>query len=185
MAKNDSIFLFCIPGEIYKGKSIEEVAKNYTKMAIEEYDSFVTFDPIYEPYKQIPDMRDFALKKEDRKIFRNLFLHQQMTRVGEIYGLVNSSSHLFNPEYSVEDLFLPDLDVVEFHGRKISQAQEIKKFYESNGWKVCEYYETIRRSIWIARKGRFSKAQETVSVKSLLRIAEEKFGYNPKKLCWA
>lgn len=184
MVKKGPIFLFCIPGEIYKGKSLEDVARDYTEMAIHAYDSFVTFDPKYEAYKEKPDFQDFALKKEDKKVFRNLFLYQQMTRVGKIFGLVNSSRHLFNPEGPSEDFLFPDLDVVEFHERKIAQVQEVKAFYESYGWSASVYDGAIRRSIWIAKKGRFVQSPQVVSTKALLNIAEEHFGYNREKLCW-
>ncbi|MBS3073341.1 hypothetical protein J4465_00905 [Candidatus Pacearchaeota archaeon] len=184
MAKRNSIFLFCIPGEIYKGKFAEEVAKIYTEMTIKDYNSFVIFDPKYENYKKTPDVQDFGLTKEKTKIFRNLFLYQQMTKVGKVYGLINSSRHLFSPEGKSEGEFYPDLNVIEFHERKKTQVDEVKSFYESYGWNVFVYDHAIRKSVWISKRGRFANAPHIVSTKALLNVAEEHFRYDSKKLYW-
>ncbi|MBT4257928.1 hypothetical protein HOD88_01970 [archaeon] len=132
--------LVCSPGKVYSEIGEQEAAEKYTQMAIEGFDGLVKFHSDYEELKEIPDNSSVVARKDGRGLIRTLFHNQPVVRVGEIPVNLSSSSHLFNVEHILgEDLYLPDLDVVEFRGRRkeVQVASDIvSHFYREFGWNV-------------------------------------------------
>lgn len=178
------ITLFCNPGDAYRGKPVDWVARAYTAMAIRDYDAFVTFDESYDP--ETPDHQRVLGAKGDRGIVFTLFAKQPIIRVGEVQGNFVSSSYLFNPDTGSENLFLPDLDVVIMGGDGAGDAAgEIKRFYELHGWNVTATGQRIPRNLVLGPDDeRFTEAVSMPSPTILLTIAMQQAGYDPTRLAF-
>ena len=181
------LIIFCIPQQVYAGKPEQDIAKEYTKMAIEDYDRLISFDENYMPFVEAPDYGSVVGQKNERNLLLTLFAQQPMIRVGDINNNFLSSSYLFNPESSDEGLLLPDLDIIQINGD--SQVREaantIKQFYEEFGWRayIFEGKITERKEINPAY-GRYKQPIEIIDPDVLREIAKEKVGYSLTDLCF-
>jgi hypothetical protein len=177
------LILFCSPGDLYKGKVEEQVAKQYKKFAIDDYDELIEFESDYDPLK--PDYIARLNPKEDRDLILTIFFNQPMIKIGNLSGKFFSSSYLFNPK-SDSGLSLPDLDVVQIGGKgNVNLAMEnIKQLYEKNKWKVYVHEGDIRKMVVPAGSSRFEGSIEIMYPGDLIGIAKEKLNYNSSELCF-
>jgi len=182
-----SLIVFCNPHLSYRGGLIEEVAREYTRMAIEEYDALVSFAPEYLQYAASPDANVSLSKKEGRNIELSVFAMQPLVRVGYINSHFESSSYLFNPESENQNMFLPDLDVVEIKGKQNVKeaANTIECFYKKFGWNVYVFDGKIDKKIEVKPNSeRFSGPIKIFDPNELRHIAKEKVKYDLEKLCF-
>lgn len=175
------LILFCSPGDSYKGKVEGQIAEEYKKFAIDDYDKFIKFKSDYNP--SMPDYIARLGEKAGRDLILTIFFNQPMIQIGDLRGKFFSSSYLFNPKLDSKRL-LPDLDVVQIGGKNnIDLAmKEIKQFYENNNWKVCVHEGDIRKMIVHAGSSRFEGPIEIIYPVDLISIAKEKLDYNPPEL---
>ncbi len=180
------LIVFCNPRQVYAGKLELDIAREYTKMAIDDYDKLISFDEKYLPFVETPDYEFCIGKKGSRNLLLNLFAQQPMTRVGDVYENFKSSSYLFNPE-SKEELCLPDLDVVQIEGdyQVRDAAKTIKQFYESFGWEAYIFDGQIEERIVVNPiSDRYDGPIEIIPPGILREIAEETVGYDVEGLCF-
>ena len=180
------LIVFCNPQQVYEGKLEQDIAREYTKMAIDDYDKLISFDEKYMPFVETPDY-EFAIgKKGNRNLLLTLFAQQPMTRVGDVYENFKSSSYLFNPE-SKEGLCLPDLDVIQIEGNSQVRdaAKTIKQFYENFGWETYIFDGRIEERIVVNPiSERYDKSIEIIPPEILREIAEETVEYDLEELCF-
>ncbi|MCK4634580.1 MAG: hypothetical protein KAT37_01780 [Candidatus Aenigmarchaeota archaeon] len=178
--------VFCNPEDTYKGKSEEEVARIYTKMAIEDYDKLISFEESYMPHVETPDYVRKVSEKENRDLMLTLFAKQPVTRVGQIKSNFTSSSYLFNPASDSNQL-LPDLDVIELEGGKDTEnaAYEIASFYVDYGWSAAVVdTEILKTKNMKPDSNRFGDSLEIKDPKSIINLAAFQVDYNKKKFCF-
>lgn len=182
----EELIIFCNPGQIYSGNLEHEVAKDYTKMAIKDYDQLISFDEKYLPFVETPDYEAIVGQKNKRNLLLSLFANQPMTKVGRISNKFKSSSYLFNPE-SEDELLLPDLDVIQIAG--VSQvrtaAKIIKQFYDKYGWQTYIFDKKIneRREI-TPTSDRYNHPIQIIDPEILREIAKEEVRYDLYDLCF-
>jgi len=181
------LIIFCNPKQVYQGKLERDVARDYTKMAMEDYDKLISFDKKYLPFVEIPDYETVVGQKNGRNLLLTLFANQPMIRVGSIDNRFKSSSYLFNPESEREDLLLPDLDIIQIDG--VSQvknaANKIKQFYDKFGWQTYIFDGNILDKKEInPTSDRYNHSIQIINPEILRDIAKEKVGYNTKDLCF-
>ena len=181
------LIIFCNPRQVYQGKLEQDVARDYTKMAIEDYDRLIFFDKKYMPFVETPDYETIVGQKNGKNLLLTLFANQPMIRVGTIDNRFQSSSYLFNPESESEDLLLPDLDIVQING--VSQVRDaantIKQFYDKFGWQTYIFDGKISDKKEInPTSDRYNHSIQIINPEILRDIAKEKVGYNPKDLCF-
>jgi len=181
------LIIFCNPKQVYLGKLEQDVARDYTKMAIEDYDKLISFDKKYIPFVETPDYESIVGQKNGRNLLLTLFANQPMIRVGDINNKFQSSSYLFNPESSDEDLLLPDLDIVQIDG--VSQvrdaANSIKHFYEMFGWQAYIFDGKIEDKKEInPTSNRYNQPIQIINPEILKEIAKEKVRYSLTDLCF-
>ena len=176
------ITLFCKPSEgLYKGEVLD-IARIYTKMAIEGYDALVEFSKDYKPFADVPDFEGVVGEKGGRDLVCTAFAEQEVVRIGDLHSDFTSSSYLFNPRSTFRGLLLPDLDVILVKGdvMVLRAVGKIQKFYESNGWQTHVHACPIQREKPV-ESGRVKKVIEP---KALLDIARENLGYSLDKVCF-
>jgi len=181
------LIVFCTPLQVYAELLEQEVAGKYTKMAIEDYDSLISFDETYMPFVETPDYEFVVGQKNGRNLLLTLFAQQPMIRVEDIENNFLYSSYLFNPESSDEDLLLPDLDIIQINGD--SQVREaantIRQFYENFGWRTSIFEGIITDRIEInPTSGRYNQPIEIIDPDVLREIAKEKVRYSITDLCF-
>jgi len=181
------LILFCKPSNdlsnLYKTMNETEVAKNYTQMAINEFDKFVNFAPDYNPI--IPDLSGLIGKKAGKDLYFTLFVKQPIVKIGSKKFNLTSSSYLFNPGFSEEDLYLPDLDIIEVNNMKEKLVQlaidQIKLFYEKHSWRTYIYPDKLEKTKEL-KSIRFPYGIDIFDPILLIEIAKEKLEYNSDKL---
>src|SRR3989344_4985337 len=181
------LFVFCNPRETYRMMNEREAARTYTKMAIEDYDSLISFDKSYVPFLATPDKIDCAGEKENKTLFLTLFAQQQINRIGNMTRMFTSSSYLFNPEFlNTEGLLLPDLDVVQISGEKYAgrAARLIANFYRGYGWSTCILEGAIRKRLVTLNNSRSLGNVRIADYVDLVRLAHEHVGYDLERLCF-
>ena len=187
------LVLFCIPKEeTYKHLSELEIAQKYTQMAIEDYDSFISFDPQYSekqiqynrkptPQIEVPDYEATIGRKNGLDLMLSLFSQQPVTKIGNIKNKFITSSYLFNiADEDASNLLLPDLDVVELTGQRnlINAAMSIRDFYQSYGWQVHVHDQKLKKERIIETTStRLGNEIKTFKPNLLRNIAHEKLGY--------
>ena len=181
------LIIICNPEDAYREKLEQDVAREYTKMAINDYDRLVSFDQKYLPFVETPDYEANVGKKQGRNLTLTLFTQQPMIRIGDIQGSFISSSYLFNPESGHDELLLPDLDIIQIEGA--SQVREgadiIKAFYEKFGWKIFIYDGKITDIKKVKSPSeRFEDKIEIINPTALQELAKEKVGYSITDLCF-
>jgi hypothetical protein len=180
------ILLFCTPGQAYEGMDLETTARAYTKMAIRDYDRLIEFDEAYLPFAETPDYAAKVGVSGKRDLMLTLFARQQIKRVGNVRGNIQSSSYLFNPESGLEGLLLPGLDVVQLEGHNNieSAAAEIRRFYQSYGWAVKTLEGGIAERLKVKPAlERLGPELEIYDPIKLMRIAEELALGKPQSPC--
>ncbi len=180
------LIVFCNPQQVYRGKLEQDVARDYTKMAIEDYDKLISFDEKYMPFVETPDYDSNVGSKNGRSLLLTLFAQQPMIRVGNVHRNFQSSSYLFNPE-SDSELLLPDLDIVQLEGNSQIKdaAKTIKQFYEAFGWKAYIFDGKISDKQEITpTSSRLQKTIEIINPAILRYIAKEKVRYVLDNLCF-
>lgn len=192
----NSLILFCKPDNTYRGLSENQTAKEYTHMAIDEYDKLIKFAKKYELFLITPDFEELIGKKEGKNIWLTLFAQQAMIQVGKLNQEFTSSSYLFNPENDNKELLLPDLDVIQMKGSyQVREATEIiRRFYESFGWQTYIFDGAIQETKLIRPQSeiivegetikRFQNKINIINPEELKQIAKEKINYNLEKLCF-
>lgn len=212
MAREKSIFLFCIPKpEAYndKIKSLNAIAAEYKMMAISGFNNFVEFEPGYEKGESIPDAPPlYALKKEGRIVKIRLYLEERVKRIGQSQGRFLLSSYLLNPEFlkgeeknaeEEGEKLLPDAELIEIvynlKGVEKGQGdslcdpqkcfQEFKQFYSHYNWDVHLHpYDIPKINILLHRNyNKFPQAPQIIGAQTLIALAEL-YDYNREKLCW-
>lgn len=185
----DKVILLCNPAEAYKDKKETEVARAYTKFAIEDYDKLVRFNPSYDATK--PDLEQLVWSKGGLKIKETVFAEQPITKVSDVDCSLISTSYLFNPECKLENLLLPDLDIVELRSEdKVQEAaSKIKEFYEKAGWRVETYRGEIRKIKFAPdvdkyNRERFPDGLILLDEIALTNLAEQLVSYNKSRLCF-
>ena len=181
------LIIFCNPKQVYSGRLEQDIARDYTKMAITDYDKLISFDQKYMPFVETPDYESIVGQKNGRNLLLTLFANQPMIRVGNINNKFQSSSYLFNPESSDEDLILPDLDIVQIEG--LSQVEDaaktIKQFYERFEWKAYIFDGKIEDKKEInPTSSRYNQSIQIINPEFLREIAKEKIGYSLTDLCF-
>lgn len=144
--------VYCTPKGRYADMPEEEVAREYTDLAIKGYDDLISFEENYEnTFVEIPDTVLNVGMKEGRDLRTTVFLDQPVTRVGDLELSCTSSSYLFNPEMNPQverrfngEVMLPDLDVIRVKGGgRVSEAANIiARFYQEEGWETYISKET-------------------------------------------
>ena len=175
------LIIFCNPKQVYSGKLEQDIARDYTKMAIEDYDKLISFDQKYMSFVETPDYEPIVSQKNGRNLLLTLFANQPMIRVGNINNRFQSSSYLFNPESSDEDLILPDLDIVQIEGvtQVRAAANTIKRFYEKFGWQTYIFDGKIKERKEISpTSNRFDTSIQIIDPNILREIAKEKLNYS-------
>ncbi len=193
----NSILLFCVPSkklsDLYRKMSEKEVADNYTNMAIKEFDDILNFSEEYEPTE--PDMTGLIDTKVDRNkklrdLYLTLFIRQPIIGVRNREVDILATSYLFNPESTMEGLYLPDMDVIEFQeptfgGRQEKNLQyvvrEIKLLYEKYKWKTHILLDEKEKNIKIV-SSRFPNGIDIFDHNLLIQLATKNIGYNPNEL---
>jgi hypothetical protein len=183
--------LICSPEKIYSGMSELEAARKYTQMAIEEFDSIVSFDNAYKKFQEIPDHESVVGIKEGRNLTRTLFINQPVVQVGTVPVELVSSSHLINPSHSLGDnLYLPDLEVVEFFGKRnaVQVAFDIvSNFYLQSGWKIFSPsnlgLSTEELEISSARENLGDRVK-VCNFDQITSLAQSRLRYNPHSLAF-
>ncbi|MBT7296445.1 hypothetical protein HN836_02200, partial [Candidatus Woesearchaeota archaeon] len=181
------LIIFCNPKQVYSGKLEQEVARDYTKMAIEDYDKLISFDKKYMTFVETPDYETVVGQKNGRNLLLILFANQPMIRIGSINNRFKSSSYLFNPESENEEVLLPDLDIVQIDGvsQVRSAANTIKQFYDKFGWQTYIFDGKITDKQEInPTSDRYNHSIQIMNPELLRNIAKEKVDYNPKDLCF-
>ena len=179
------LFVFCSPGNAYKGLSEQEVAKAYTQMAIDDYDNLVSFDESYIPFLETPDLVKHWGVKSGRNLLLTVFSEQPVLSVGKVIDSFTSTSYLFNPAYSIDELLLPDLDIVQLKGTSQvhDAANAIKQFYDSYGWNTYVSDEKITERVAVnPTSDRLDQSILMVHPNTLRVIAKDTVGYNFNKL---
>ena len=128
------LIIFCNPKQVYSGKLEQEVARDYTKMAIEDYDKLISFDKKYMTFVETPDYETVVGQKNGRNLLLILFANQPMIRIGSINNRFKSSSYLFNPESENEEVLLPDLDIVQIDGVSALPPGHANLYKANAGW---------------------------------------------------
>jgi hypothetical protein len=184
----NSIFIFCSPAEVYKGMKERDVARAYERMAIQDYDKFVSFYEDYEKWKETSDITEIIGKKQSMPIVMQGFCAQDVSKFGNVEGIFVSSSFLFNPKNKQNpNALLPDLDIVEINGENNNlAAQEIERFYQQYGWRTSQFtekIETLRVNSNLGSRYRGNEIQ-IYSPDDLIKVAKEIVGYDSQRLCW-
>jgi hypothetical protein len=181
------LIVFCNPQRVYAGEPEQDIARDYTKMAIEDYDKLVSFDKEYLHYVETPDYGSVVGKKNGRNLRLTLFAQQPMIKVGNIGESFTSSSYLFNPESTNGELLLPDLDIVQISGafQVRRAANTIGDFYKKFGWRTYVFEGTVGDRMKInSATNRFNQPIEILNPDVLREIAKEKVGYSLADLCF-
>lgn len=181
------LIIFCNPKQVYSGKLEKDIDRDYTKMAIEDYDKLISFNEEYMPFVEIPDYESVVGQKNGRNLLFALFFNQPVIKVGHINSKFQSSSYLFNPKSIDESLLLPDLDIIQIEG--VSQVRDaantIKKFYEAFGWQTYIFDGKIEDKKEIKpTSNRYNQSIQIIDPKILREIAKEKVNYNLTDLCF-
>jgi len=175
------LIIFSMPKQVYVGKSEIDIAKEYTKMAIEDYDELISFDQKYMSFVETPDFESIIGRKNGRNLLLTLFANQPFIRVGDIYNKFQSSSYLFNPKSNINGLLLPDLDIVQIEGvtQVRAAANTIKRFYEEFGWQTYIFDGKIKERKEISpTSNRFDTSIQIIDPNILREIAKEKLNYS-------
>ena len=186
------VLLFCSPADAYRNMPESKVAHAYTKFAVEDYDKLIKFGPNYDA--EIPDAKLCIGIKGDRDWILTVFAEQPVQKIANVNYSLISTSYLFNPECTLENKLLPDLDVIELKGKQkvTDAANEIKKFYEKEGWEVAFHYDKVRKidvqekdqTCLSYNKERFPRKITMLDYAELIRLAEEKVDYTLLGLCF-
>jgi hypothetical protein len=181
-----TLLLLCHPHNAYRDLPEASVGTAYRRMAIDDYDAMVEFDPVYDLFKEEPDYGEIVGKKDGRNLVVLVFHAQPMTRIGRMRQPVVSSSYLFNPQGDPE--MLPDLDVVEVsaENRPITEstaAAEIREFYKLYGWhvKVMPKPDLPTRRV-LSPSARGLGEIEIIDPTSLRELAAQEAGYDLERL---
>lgn len=181
------LIIFCNPMQAYSRKLEQDVARDYTQMAIDDYDKLIHFDEKYMSFVETPDYQSITGQKNGRNLLLSLFANQPIIRVGDIDNRFQSSSYLFNPESNDEKLLLPDLDIVQIEGiyQVRDAANIIEQFYEQYGWQVYIFDGKITDKKEISpNSNRFNQSIQMINPEVLREIAKEKVNYSLTDLCF-
>jgi len=189
------ITLFCVPGDNYKGKLELDVAKEYTKMASDEYDKIIRFEEEYaEKFAMNPDYSKLLFPKEGKNINLSVFAHQPVKYINNERVELRSSSNLFNPEFKLvsdKPLYLPDMEVIQITGQiedldRMTGAI-INLYMGQNNWEVYVHDSPIKR-IQVKpdkiNRNRFKGNMEILDPREMIEIANRRTSYDSRRLAW-
>ena len=184
--------LFCVPGRIYSSLPEFGASEAYTRMAITGFDELIKFRKDYDLIKEVSDKEEIVGKKDGRTLVAVMFLNQPVIQIGEIPVNIISSSYLFNVLHDLGvDNLLPDLDVIDFKGRKRSEVQVVSDivadFYRRAGFDVAFVGEGMlhsHRAQTNFTRSDLGKSVEILDLEDLRIVAEKVVKYNRNKLAF-
>ncbi len=182
--------LILIPGRAYSGMEGMEVAKSYMKMASTDYDNLIKFNPEYEPLQDNEDYHEIVLggPKKDFELF--VFYRQHIVKAGDLESNVISTSNVMllgSEKVEREVMWFPYIEAIEVEGDKnyVSDfASEVSKLYvEKNKWKMYFCDDKIKTKKVDCLTDRFNQIN-ILDCKEIIKIAEEKMGFDSNKVSW-